>query len=950
MNDFFYRKLKNISVSSKIQMIIIGLLFAFLVLMAIFLMNAVATNYRDMEKRMQNAEKNVEGAFRFYKKHLITLGKILAENPKITGNIRGNSDKQAVTISKILADFQKESLIQYTWAYNASGTVFAMGHDRFAGSGYNDGKNPLFRNSFYKGDAVYSITPLNEEKFLLKVAVPIKKGAAVMGVCVLGIRLDAMFATTIREISGIETFILNKTRLLGASFGIPDRASRPILLSPADKYVRINGILYNLHFTHIWKNPNLPGLRIAVAVDNSTLRAGFQKNSIFLLSVFLFLVAVSYYFSGLVGSQISDSLKIITNEATRIGRQDFSGIIDLKSKDELGLLARTLNSMSEKIKNYANSLMESETRFRQITELSPFPIMVIDRENTVEYLNPLFINIFGYTPKDIRSEQQWMEKAYPSPDYRQEVTKQWEMDSHSIASHTEIMVRTSQISSKNGTIKYVVSRMVALGNGKRLIVLEDITARMMAERALRASERNLLITLNSIGDGVIVTDPGENIVRMNPMAEQLTGWSMRQALGRPLHEIFNLTDSRSGEAVENPVRKTLRTGRAVSLYNHATLISKTDGQKYQIEDSAAPIREDDGKLVGIVMVFRNITERYKAREELRESNERYHELFSRMLSGFAVQEVIYDTNGEPVDYRFLEVNPAFEKITGMPENQVAGKTLRELFPGVNEQWLNTCGEVAKTQKPKHLVYYSKTFHKYLEAFIYTSRRGMLAFLFNDVSERKEAEKQIQESLKEKDILLKEIHHRVKNNFQIISGLLFLQSQNVADSESEKVLEESQNRIHSMALIHKKLYQTGDLAKINFSEYANGLVEDLFNSYGVTQESVIPDITVNPQVSLNIDSAIPCGLIINELVTNALKYAFPGGKGNIYLTSYIQGDRTYLIIADNGVGLPSEEELSKKETLGLSLVETLVGQLHGSMEINRKEGTEFQISFPKNFPA
>lgn len=213
----------------------------------------------------------------------------------------------------------------------------------------------------------------------------------------------------------------------------------------------------------------------------------------------------------------------------------------------------------------------------------------------------------------------------------------------------------------------------------------------------------------------------------------------------------------------------------------------------------------------------------------------------------------------------------------------------------------------------------------------------------DITKRKTAENQIKASLKEKNILIKEIHHRVKNNMQIISSLLSLQTKYVNDSEALNILKESQNRVRSMAIIHEKLYQSKDLSQINFADYIESLVSNLFYSYNANNTEIKPVYEVE-DLSLNIDTAVPCGLIISELVSNSLKYAFPTKKiGEILISLKFRDNKYELIVRDNGVGMP-EFDVEKLDSLGLLLVFNLTEQLDGEITINREHGTEFIIHF------
>jgi PAS domain S-box-containing protein len=221
---------------------------------------------------------------------------------------------------------------------------------------------------------------------------------------------------------------------------------------------------------------------------------------------------------------------------------------------------------------------------------------------------------------------------------------------------------------------------------------------------------------------------------------------------------------------------------------------------------------------------------------------------------------------------------------------------------------------------------------------------LLSGIVQDITERKLAEEKIQDSLKEKEVLLREIHHRVKNNMQIISSLLNLQMGYVKDKNIKDIFSESKNRILSMALVHEKLYQSRDLRTIDFKQYIYDLGTTLLQSYNINFIKLNLDVE---DISLDIDLATPAGLIINELITNSLKYAFPDrikGEINISFRS-IDENMLELVVSDNGIGIPKDLDIRNSKTLGLHLVTSLAEmQLHGKIVINRDKGTEFQIKF------
>jgi two-component sensor histidine kinase len=212
------------------------------------------------------------------------------------------------------------------------------------------------------------------------------------------------------------------------------------------------------------------------------------------------------------------------------------------------------------------------------------------------------------------------------------------------------------------------------------------------------------------------------------------------------------------------------------------------------------------------------------------------------------------------------------------------------------------------------------------------------------TEEVENENKLIESVKEKEILLKEVHHRVKNNLQIINSILNLQSSYLTDPKILEIITESQNRIRSMSYIHESLYQTKNFSSINFKDYIDNLITNLVYSYRVGSNVIInKDIQ---DIDLPLDYAIPCGLILNELVTNALKYAYPNNKKGMVNISILKNNENLIemYIADNGIGLPKDFSIESTETLGLSLVHTLVDQIDGKLSVKNEVGTKFLIIF------
>ncbi len=302
--------------------------------------------------------------------------------------------------------------------------------------------------------------------------------------------------------------------------------------------------------------------------------------------------------------------------------------------------------------------------------------------------------------------------------------------------------------------------------------------------------------------------------------------------------------------------------------------------------------------------------------------------------------------------KFVQTNKAASLSLGYSAEELLNMTVSDIDPGFPlERWDEHWREV---RKKGSLSFESTHRHKNGRTFPVEVRVNHVKFgnkeynfaFATDITERKNSEDKLIKSLKEKEVLLREIHHRTKNNMQIISSLLSLQSEKVEDAYYNEILLESQNRIKTMSLIHEKLYRSDDLANIDFKDYINSLVINMFRTYDINTKTISFKTDID-NIALSIDTAIPCGLIINELVSNSFKHAFPGDrKGEISIAfKQIPGDKYLLSVTDNGIGIPEEINISETKTLGLQLVTTLARhQLQGEIEIIRDKGSSFRICF------
>jgi len=384
------------------------------------------------------------------------------------------------------------------------------------------------------------------------------------------------------------------------------------------------------------------------------------------------------------------------------------------------------------------------------------------------------------------------------------------------------------------------------------------------------------------------------------------------AIKRALNERFELIERRKAEE------------KLISAYNQMEI---------RIQDRTRELSEINQRLLG------EIAERKVVEDALRESENKNKSLLQ------AIPDFMFILTGEGTFVDFRANNPEFLII---PPEEIVGANINAI--GLEDDEIKLALQKIKnaleTDTLESFEYHipDKSGLKYYEARIKKLNDFEVLCIVRDITEKRQAQDKIKKSLKEKDVLLKEIHHRVKNNLQIVSSLLSLQSRYIKEPGSVEIFKESQTRIKSMALIHEKLYQTGDLTRIDLAEYVNELVSDLFRSYSVNTYLIKYKIKSN-SILLDINTAIPCGLIINELVTNSIKHAFPDNvQGELYIEIKCERDYFIIKVQDNGIGFPKELDLNNIKTLGLQLVTNLTNQLEGEIELSREDGTCFQIKF------
>ena len=372
------------------------------------------------------------------------------------------------------------------------------------------------------------------------------------------------------------------------------------------------------------------------------------------------------------------------------------------------------------------------------------------------------------------------------------------------------------------------------------------------------------------------------------------------------------------------------------------LIHVADHRENMVPPNVVKLLEKAALQLGIAF------QRARTELKLRESEEHYRSLFDHMLNGFAYCRMHFEQN-RPKDFTYLDVNRAFETLTGLRD--VIGKKVSEVVPGLQESdpgLLELYGRVAMTGIPERLETYVESLGMWFSIAVYSPLKEHFVAVFDVITERKQTETALRNSIEEKVALLKEVHHRVKNNLQIVASLLNLQASRAHSRQVVDVLQDTRNRVHSMALLHEVLYRSGNLARINFAAYVEELCTQLVRSFGPAAARVKVENRV-ARMGLPLEQSVPCGLIINELVSNALKHGFPDKRAGRVTVELGQGEgqRFHLCVRDDGIGLPQGMEIADKSTLGLQLVSKLTTQLGGQLEthLSNGGGAAFCVSFP-----
>lgn len=642
---------------------------------------------------------------------------------------------------------------------------------------------------------------------------------------------------------------------------------------------------------------------------------------------------------GVVTEILGSAFDITTRKLLEQELQKYSGhleeLVDMRTSEIKSANLKLKEEIRERARAERN-IIDAEEKFRSLVENALVGIYILQDESYA-YVNPKYEEIFGYKRGEMLGLNAW---EIVSLEHKNLVLE-------NIRKRLENEVSTIQYCfkavKKDGTLIDVeVKGSTMFYNGKLSIIgtLQDITDRLHAEQELRNSRQKLLLHVERTPLAVIEWDMNFCINEWNESAERIFGWKNEEVLGKNASVIVpEETRELIGSVWDELIRKT---GGERSTNENIT----KNGKKILCEWYNTPLINENDEVIGVASLVEDITERVKAEELLNQQRE-----FLR---------TVIDTDPNFVfakdwEGRFTLVNKAMAENYGTTVEGLIGKVDADFNENLEEVEHFLCDdrEVIKSGNsifiPEEQVTNSMTRDTKWYQTIKVPLKGtdgsfQVLGVAADITARKLAEGITKKSLKEKELLLKEIHHRVKNNLQIIVSLLKLQSKFVYDPRDLEIFNKSRSRVETMSMIHEKLYKSVDISQINIGNYLKDLVTHLLNAYSLSSAKI--DFSINAEnILMSIDTAIPCGLIVNELINNILKHAFPDGyNGKIELNLRRSDDNVLLEVIDNGIGIPESYDLDKSDSLGMQLIDTLVKQLDGIIEVNKTNGTKFAIEF------
>ncbi len=614
-------------------------------------------------------------------------------------------------------------------------------------------------------------------------------------------------------------------------------------------------------------------------------------------------------------------------------------LLALPSPAQLAAANQALQQQILERQQVQQILQESEERFRSAFDFAAIGKALVSLEGRWIQVNRALCELFGYSepelletdvyalthPDDsaigLDAVRQLLEGKHRSLQFQK---RYFHKQGHVIW----VQLSTSVVRDTSGQPLYFISQ------------LQDVTARTHAEKAL---ELQGLITKN-IAEGIGLIRAADGIfVYANPKFEQMFGYEAGEMIGKYV-SIVNYEDQPgNAEKRAQEIRQALaeQGENAYEVQN-----AKKDGTPFWCRAHTSTFEHPEHGWVHVA-VHEDITERKQAEQAQRESDRRFQAIFDQTFQFVGLLKpdgTLLEANQTILNFGGVEfadiVNRPFWEAHWWTISAATQAHLQEaIAQAATGEFVRYEVEVLGAGETVATIDFSL---KPLR-----DETGAVSLLLSegrDISDRQRIE-QIEASLAAKEVLLQEVHHRVKNNLQIISSLLSIQSKQIQDPVTLGVFKESQNRVRSMALVHEKLYQSDDLARVDFADYIQSLSATLFRSYDFKAKTIALKLEVSP-VFLNIDTAIPCGLILNELLSNSLKHGFPNDTpGEVLIQLDANADQSFsLTVQDNGVGFPQTVNFKTSKSIGLQLISGLTKQLHGTIEMSSDRGTLCKITF------
>ena len=582
------------------------------------------------------------------------------------------------------------------------------------------------------------------------------------------------------------------------------------------------------------------------------------------------------------------------------------------------------------------ALQESESKYRLLFEGSRDALLVA-RPPSWRFtdMNQAALQLFGATSKaDFAALGPWDVSPERQPDGHPSSEKGQEIAAMILREGSHLFEwELRRLNGKTFTANVLGTRMEAGGQVFLQATVRDISESKRLEQASTESENRLRTVLESVQAGIVIIDPEvHKIVDVNAFAARMIGAPKESIIGAVCHKF--ICRSEWGQCPITDLHQTVDSKECV-------LLTATNESREIIKTVTTVLL---GGRSHLLESFIDISERKHQEQALRESEERFKSILENVVEMFFVLDgalraeymsprclAIYGYSGDEMTAR-----PTLWIKAIHPEDRraVTRQAVEEARGGARAahefRIIRKDGSVRQVRSASNPI---------------LGADGKLQRVYGTVMDVTEFES-LRSSLKEKEVLLKEIHHRVKNNLQIVISLMRLQSRAFSEERVRAALKDLETRIRAMALVHEHLYHSSDLAKIGFKDYLKGLCEELFRTYRADAGRIALEIDAEA-VALDIERAIPCGLIINELLTNAIKYAFPGDrKGVIRIAIRNTPDSgVEIVVSDDGIGMPETLDIRKAKTLGLQLVTTLAeNQLKGRFELERAGGTRFRIQF------